>query len=230
MPRYYSLLIALLLIGLSSARPLLADDAAADAMNNKLRDALKNTMLQMRDLQNQLVTLQADKDQMKADNDALQAKLDTANATIKSLTDTAAKNQSDWDAAKADLNNQVTQRDHQIADLNASLTQWKAAFTQVDALQKTTEGARQELAGQVIVLQRLVADRETKNLALFQTGNEILIRYEKFSLGEALAAKEPFLGITRTKLQTLVQGYQDKLTDNLSPAAPKTAMITPKVQ
>jgi hypothetical protein len=57
-----------------------------------------------------------------------------------------------------------------------------------------------------------VADRETKNLELFKTGNEILDRYEKFSLGDALGAKEPFIGITRVKLQEFVQDYKDKLT------------------
>jgi hypothetical protein len=66
---------------------------------------------------------------------------------------------------------------------------------------------------QIILLQRTVADRETKNAELFKIGNEILNRYEKYSLGEALLAKEPFTGITRVKLETLVQDYQDKISD-----------------
>jgi chromosome segregation ATPase len=225
MHRHYSLLFALMLIGLLPWKSLVADDSAAGSTETKLREALRNTMLQLRDAQSQLVTLQADKD-----NAGLKTQLDTANGTIKTLTEKAAKNQSDWDAAKTDLTAQLTQKDREIATLNASLAQWKAAYAQVDSLQKTTETARQQLAAQVIDLQRLVADRETKNLQLFQTGNEVLIRYEKFSLGDALAAKEPFVGMTRTKLQNLVQGYQDKLADGLASAAPKTALITPKVQ
>jgi hypothetical protein len=50
---------------------------------------------------------------------------------------------------------------------------------------------------------------------LFTVGEEILNRYSKFGFGEALAAREPFTGLTRTKLETLVQGYQDRLLDNV---------------
>jgi hypothetical protein len=48
---------------------------------------------------------------------------------------------------------------------------------------------------------------------LFKTANEILTRYEKFALGEALLAKEPFTGIARVKLESQVQDYQDKIAD-----------------
>ncbi len=71
-----------------------------------------------------------------------------------------------------------------------------------------------KLAGQVADLQSRLADRETKNLALFLIGNEILNRYEEFSLGEALRAKEPFVGKTRTRLENLVQDYQDQLLNS----------------
>jgi len=64
---------------------------------------------------------------------------------------------------------------------------------------------------QNIMLHRLVDDREAKNLDLYTTANEILTRYEKFSLGDALSAKEPFVGATRVKLLELVQDYKDKL-------------------
>ena len=48
---------------------------------------------------------------------------------------------------------------------------------------------------------------------MFRTANEILTRYERFGLGEALAAKEPFVGVTRVKLENLIQEYEDKLVD-----------------
>jgi hypothetical protein len=40
-----------------------------------------------------------------------------------------------------------------------------------------------------------------------------LDRYEKFGLGDALTAREPFVGLTKVKFQNLVQDYQDKLSD-----------------
>ncbi len=39
-------------------------------------------------------------------------------------------------------------------------------------------------------------------------------RYEGYSLGKALAAREPFIGTTRVKVENLVQGYKDKILDN----------------
>jgi hypothetical protein len=77
---------------------------------------------------------------------------------------------------------------------------------------------------QAALLQRTVDDRELKNIALFKLGNEILTRYEKFGLGDAIGAKEPFVGISRVKLQFLVQDYKDKLLDQTvtagQPASP----------
>ena len=63
---------------------------------------------------------------------------------------------------------------------------------------------------------RKVDDREAKNYELFKLANEILTRYEKFGLGEALTAREPFTGLTRVKLENLVQDYQDTLSQQRS--------------
>ena len=76
-----------------------------------------------------------------------------------------------------------------------------------------TEAKRAGLAEADIKLQRIVDEQRTKNAAMFKTGMEVLDRYEKFGLGQALVAKEPFVGITRAKFQTLVQDYGDKLED-----------------
>ena len=93
------------------------------------------------------------------------------------------------------------------------LAAWEKDDKEYVQLAKAKEEARAQLAAQVIVLQRTIDDRETKNLALYTLGNEILTRYEKFSLGDALGAKEPFTGLSRVKLQELVQDYKDKISD-----------------
>ena len=65
------------------------------------------------------------------------------------------------------------------------------------------------------------ADRERKNISLFNTAIEILNRYEGYALGKALAAREPFIGTTRVKVENLVQGYKDKILDNRLSVASK---------
>jgi hypothetical protein len=48
---------------------------------------------------------------------------------------------------------------------------------------------------------------------MYRIGSEILKRYEGFGLGTAIAAREPFVGSMRVKLQNLVQDYADKLAE-----------------
>jgi hypothetical protein len=84
---------------------------------------------------------------------------------------------------------------------------------QGEADRKAAEKEREKLSVQMVLLQRLVADHETKNGELIKLANEILTRYEKFGIGDALTAREPFIGLTRVKIQNLVQDYQDKVSD-----------------
>jgi hypothetical protein len=225
----YLLLPALLVLLFTEASK--ADDSsnAAASTESRLRDALKNTMLQLRDAQTQVVTLQAAQAQSDKDKADLQAKVDALSAQVKTLTDQAASDKAASDKAIADLNAQVTDQTGQIARLNDALKQWKDAYNQASQLAAAKEAARAQLAIQAATLQRTVDDREIKNFALYKLGCEILTRYEQFSLGDALSAKEPFVGLSRVKLETLVQDYKDKLLNQAItsgqalPSAPSAA-------
>jgi len=253
MHRKYSCLVLLALFSTANCLRLAADASGPSPVEAKLRDALRSTMLQLRDVQSQLVaaqTAQAESDKEKAD---LSAKVDALTAQLKTISDqaTADKAASDKTIAdlkqshvdtvtqmvdtlstqinalskpgpdnKATLDKAITAMKTQNPDLDKALDQyatdiqlWTTGYDQYVQLANKTEAERAKAAAQVILLQRVVADRETKNLELYKTGNEILDRYAKFSLGDALEAKEPFVGITRVKLQEFVQDYKDKLAD-----------------
>src|SRR5450755_4718024 len=83
---------AVLLILLAAPRVVLADDSASapSITETRLREALRNTMLQLRDAQNQIVTLQTAQTQSDKDNADLKAKVDAQSGQIKDLTDQAA--------------------------------------------------------------------------------------------------------------------------------------------
>ena len=97
-------------------------------------------------------------------------------------------------------------------------------------LARKTEAERARLAGENIQLKRTVADQRTRNAKMHEIGTEILSRYEKFGLGTAITAREPFVGITRARLEALAEDYggqlaaQDIRMDGTSPkpAAPAT--------
>ena len=242
----------LLLVAFLALFPVAAGMADEPASTeSRLRDALRNTMLQLRDAQGQVATLQAAQDQSDKDKAALQEKVDALNGQIKSLTEQSATDKAASDKMIADLKqneqdlvtemvdtltiqinllnksgtDDKTTLDKSVADMKSKnadtakaidqygtdIQLWKTGYYQYVQFATQTEAARAKLAAEAILLRRVVDDRERKNLQLFNTGTEILTRYEKFSLGDALTAKEPFIGVTRVKLQELVQDYKDKL-------------------
>ena len=206
-------LIAFVLLSLLSPGVGRAEDAAQATTESRLRDALRSTVQQLQDAQGQVAVLQASQAQSDKDNADLKAKIDALTARIASLTKQSADDKAASDKALADLKSQNADLTAQIAKLNDALAAWEKDDKEYVELSKAKEAARAQLAVQVIMLQRVVDDRETKNLALFNLGNEILARYDKWSLGDALSAKEPFIGISRVKLQELVQDYKDKISD-----------------
>jgi len=88
---------------------------------------------------------------------------------------------------------------------------------------KTTEADRAKFEAEGIQLKRVVADQRMKNGKMFEISNEILTRYEKFGLGTALTAREPFVGITRARLQTMVEEYGGKIAEQRIKAVGDTA-------
>lgn len=202
-------------ISLASARAADQPDAAA----LKLREQLRNTMLQLRTVQGERDTLQAEKTQLEADKKALTGKVDAL--TKQSAAD---KDASDKEIAK--LKEKTAAQETEITQLKESLEKWKASHEQAVALAKSKEEARAAAAGEVIVLKRKVADQQTRNLAMYKVGKEILARYEGFGLGTAVAAREPFTGTMRVKLENLVQDYSDKL--DAERLKPDPAPVQPK--
>ncbi len=235
-------LVILLLLLLLPACVVRADDAADAAAENhmrQLRDALKSMTVQLRDAQNQAVAAQAAQAASDAANKDLQAKVDDLTAKLTAAETLEASDKAASDKTIADLNAQLTDKTTQNGLLADDLKKQKEAYDEVAQLEALKEAERLKLAAQCILLQRLVDDREAKNLELFKTGNEILTRYEQFSLGDALAAKEPFIGVYRVKLENLVQDYKDKLLDHavitgqppsLPPAPAPVAKTTPTVK
>ncbi|MEZ0276933.1 MAG: phage major capsid protein, partial [Roseimicrobium sp.] len=191
-------LLFVLVLPLLITSPLAAQDTkAADAVMARMRDALRNTMIQLQAAQ--------------AETAASQAKLVEAEAKITELNGriTALIKQADADKAnaartakehEAKIGTQATE----LAALSSNIEKWKAGYKQAAAVANDTEAKRAKAASKVIVLERRVADQQVKNQELYKLGLEILTRYEKFGLGTAIVRREPFTGIARAKFETLI--------------------------
>lgn len=180
---------------------LVSSTYAAD-QDARAREALRSLTLRLRAAETERDSLQAAKVQAEQDKKALDEK----------IADLAKQANTDSDALAASKT-ELAAREAENAQMKDALQKLQAAQGNAIAVAQKTEAERAKLAAQNIDLQRKLSDREAKNIALFKLGNEILTRYERFSLGEALAAKEPFTGVTRVKLESYVQDYQDKLAD-----------------
>jgi len=170
----------------------------ANADDARLRETLRTLTLRLRSAETERNTLLSDKAQLEQEKKALSGKVDGLNKQV---------------AADKEKLDQLDAKQKELDDTKESLGKWKTAYEQIQTAAQKSEAERAKLASESIILKRKVEDRERKNLELFKTANEILTRYEKFGLGEALSAKEPFTGIARVKLENQVQDYQDKIAD-----------------
>ena len=167
-----------------------------------MREALRNTMLQLRSAETEKANLQA----AQAENEQ---KLKAAGAELGQFKKQAAADQEELKALKAKLEAGVAEK----ARLSEALEKWKAGHQKVTEIANAREKERVRLADKAAVLERRCDEQQGRNGALHKIATEILERYRKFGIGDALTAREPFIGITRVKLQNLVQDYTDKISE-----------------
>jgi len=201
-------LIALIL--LLSAVTLHAQQGAPTA-ESRMRDALKRIMLQLRDSETARATAQAAQTEAETKNKELTAKVDELNKKVAAQIKQSIADKDASDKLAAGLNTTVAARDKEVAQLKDALGKWKEGYQKAAEVARAKETERAEMAGKVIIMERRVAEADRKNAAMYQAGIEILDRYEKFGLGTALRAREPFVGTMRVKFQNWIQDYGDNL-------------------
>jgi chromosome segregation ATPase len=197
--------LALLLTTLIAATSLHAADKMSPA-EQKMRETIRNTMVQLRDANAKLATAQAAKADDEEKIKDLQGQLDAL--TKKTTTQKKADDQT-----IDDLKTKLMNDDLQINHLTESLARWKLGYAKLADYAKATEAKRADLASKIIQMDRLIAEQKAKNAEMYRLGMEVLDRYAKFGLGTAIMAREPFVGITKVKFETLLQDYQNKLTN-----------------
>jgi chromosome segregation ATPase len=192
---------------LAASSALHAAEPAANDGSAALRVALRDKTLELRTVQSDLAALQANQGAIADENKAVTAKYEALKKQI-------AVDRTAIDKSVAALTAQAAEQKQLVTRLNDALEKAKTEGEKAAQAAQVAEAMGAKLTNQNILLERRAADRETKNLALFLVANEILSRYEEFSLGNAIRAKEPFVGLTRTKLENLVQDYQDKIQES----------------
>ena len=201
-------LLAILLLVATAAR------AAEEDPTEKFRQALRDTMLKLRDAQNQLAAAQAAQYAAEAKSAELEEK-------TKSLAKELADERNTSTNLISGLKKNLAEREAKIADQEATLAKWKQSYEQVGKLAVKREMQRRELEAKSLALERKVQDQQFKNIEMYKASMATLERYEKFGLGDAILAREPFTAAQRVKFQSLVQDFADQLTDARIPAEKK---------
>ena len=200
--------ITSIVVAMSIAVSIPASLRAADTNSNenRLREALRGALIQARTAENDRAASEAEKAEVKL-------KVEALGKQVEALTRQCKNDKESADKAIANLNARAGDQAAEIARLKEELAKATGELRASRADAAAKEAARARLAGEAILMKRVLADQKLKNAALFKLGSEILTRYEKFGLGEALGAKEPFTGLARVKLENYVQDFSDKLVD-----------------
>lgn len=184
--------------------PIAAQNAAP--VEQRLREQLKALAAQLRTAETEKATLLAEKTALEekakkltADYEKLGKQSDDAQTVAKKETE----------KLKGDLAGKETE----LAQTKAELAKAVNFGTQSAELATKYGEEKNKLAAETVRLNRIVADQRVKNGKMFDISNEILNRYEKFGLGTALTAREPFVGITRARLETMVEEYGGKIAE-----------------
>lgn len=206
------LLLTLTALSLGFSLAARADDAAAQAAQAKaneqrLRDSLRTVTQQLRAAEAENATALAG--QTERDE-----KIATLEKQVAALTKRSNEDKAEADKVIGKLQASLDTQKQESTRLSISLEKWKAGYQKLAELAQKTETVRARLDAANIALERKVLDRERQNLELYKTAREILQRYTDYSTGRAVAAREPFTGIAKARLEEQVQDYADKLTDN----------------
>jgi len=194
----------LILLFLLSPTPLIAVEEAGDPVVAKLREALRASTLQLRDAQGKIADLQASEI-------ASERKITKLEKEIKNLKAEAVKERNVQANAISELQNELTRTKAASAGHQTAVGKWRKEYGEAIERARKAEAATKKSDSQVVKLKRLVESQRYQNIRMYKVGMEILDRYDNFWFGDALLAREPFVGNTRVKLQNLAQEGQDKL-------------------
>ena len=181
---------------------------AADVSPNeaRLRESVKGLMVQLR-------TIQAERDTLDAAKNEHEQKAKELGEKLAALTKASDTEREGLERTVSGLRGKVAELEKENGGLKADLAQAVGVGNQTADRLKKKEADGLKLGERIVDLERKVSEGQRKNLELHRLGKEILERYEKFGLGTALTAREPFVGTTRVRLQNLVQEYSDKLSE-----------------
>ncbi len=186
--------------------------AGADEQANedRLRDALRQSVTEMRAAQDQAAQAQADLARANADKAAIQQQLDAANAKLAQAAGKSAARPADAEA----LQNALRAAQEQEANLAQKNTKLQSSFQGVAELARAKDAESRQAQAVLKAKGTALETCKTANTKLLDVAEQILHLYQSQDFRSVLLRSyEPLVGMEKVKLENMVQDYDDKIRD-----------------
>jgi chromosome segregation ATPase len=178
---------------------VLSSTAHAQSETDRLREALRTTTGQLRQLEDQRAALQARATAAEQDRDRLRKQNETLRAQVKEA-------EQSYRQAVKDFNDRIAERDE-------ALEKWKSAYAEAATVARAKDAERAKFESEAAALKTSNKACEAKNTQLVKVGNEIVTQYEAMNPFEKILDHEPAFGLKRVDHQNAAQDFRDKVLD-----------------
>ncbi|WP_316199248.1 MULTISPECIES: hypothetical protein [unclassified Bradyrhizobium] len=173
--------------------------ARAETEADKLREALRAATLQTRQLEDQRAQLQAKLAAAEREKAAAKAQIEAAKAEVRQVEKLHRE-------AVEEFNRRLAERDE-------TLEKWKSAYEEAANVARDRDAARAKFETEANAYKASTQGCVAKNTQLIKAGQELLGRYQSVTIGDAIVAREPVLGLRRVEIQNSLQDTNDKFLD-----------------
>ena len=168
-----------------------SETAFAQSIEDRLRDQLRQTTLQLREVQDGQAALQAQKTAAEQERDALKRQVTSLQAEVVQ----AKRGGGEADALKQEVG------------------KYRDALAQASQIAQQTQAERDKLHAAVTNKDASLTACEQKNADLLKVSREIVAKFEAMGAGDAVGLSEPFIQSSRVRLENMAQDYGDRIYD-----------------
>jgi DNA repair ATPase RecN len=196
--------------------PVLAQ-SGGNAGDDRLRNQLKQTTLELRAAREQLAGLKAENEALKAVAAAVVAKPAPVAPVVDSRTVRALEAKTrELDAAHAEL-----------ATARQTQQKWELAYREAADVARQRDGELRRLGDLATQAAAFEKSCTAKNHDLVQISQQVLDRYRDKGVFASLVASEPLTGLAKVRYENLAQEFAGKIADQRLPEVPLEAAPVP---
>ena len=182
----------------------------AQTLEDRLRDQLRQTTLQLREAQDGQAALRAQKAAAEQERDALKKQVAELQAEVGHAK--RGRDESEVDALKQEVG------------------KYKDVLAQASQAAQQSQAEQQKLVATATTKDAMLTACEQKNAGLLKVSREILAEFESTDVLDALGLSEPVTQLSRVELENLAQDFGDRVYEGkFDPRMVKTAPPTQAV-